>query len=134
MDIYLDFDGTVVEHSYPGIGEYNLGATEVIKKLKKAGHTLILNTARVEFENGTFELAIDYLNQIMRETLFSIQNSTKSKISPCKWDWELFSDRQAIYIDDISEGIPLRLNVKLSEGNMVDWEIIDLQFKENNIY
>ncbi|MBA3971982.1 MAG: HAD hydrolase family protein [Bacteroidetes bacterium] len=90
MDIYLDFDGTVVEHFYPEMGEYNKGAVEVIKKLKNAGHKVILNTARVEFENGTFEKAIDYLNKISGEEFFNFQNSAKSKISPCNWDWNLF--------------------------------------------
>ena len=42
--IYLDFDGTCVEHRYPEIGKYNFGAIEVIEKLQQAGHNIILNT------------------------------------------------------------------------------------------
>ena len=47
MNIFLDFDGTVVEHKYPAIGKYNQGAFDVVKKLIDAGHNIILNTYRV---------------------------------------------------------------------------------------
>ena len=38
MQIFLDFDGRVVEHYYPLIGAYNPGCKEVISKLQKAVH------------------------------------------------------------------------------------------------
>ncbi|MEN9968378.1 MAG: hypothetical protein RIR94_552, partial [Bacteroidota bacterium] len=44
MTIYLDFDGTVVEHAYPQIGAPNPHALRVIGKLQAAGHQFILNT------------------------------------------------------------------------------------------
>jgi len=46
MIIAVDFDGTVVKHAYPGVGDELLGATEVLLDLVQAGHDLILWTMR----------------------------------------------------------------------------------------
>lgn len=45
MIIAVDFDGTVVSHEYPHIGE-DIGAVPVLKELVAAGHKLILYTMR----------------------------------------------------------------------------------------
>ena len=45
----IDFDGTIVEDAYPGIGKPKLFAFETLKRLQKDGHRLILWTYR----NGT---------------------------------------------------------------------------------
>lgn len=44
--IAVDFDGTIVEHAYPAIGEVQLFAFETMKELQKRGHRLILWTYR----------------------------------------------------------------------------------------
>lgn len=49
--ICVDFDGTVVRHAFPKIGEPLPGAFEVLKELKAAGYRLILWTCR-EDGNG----------------------------------------------------------------------------------
>ena len=46
MKIAVDFDGTIVEHRYPQIGEEMLFAFETLKQLQKLGHQLILWTFR----------------------------------------------------------------------------------------
>ena len=46
MKIAVDFDGTIVEHRYPQIGEEKLFAFETLKQLQKLGHQLILWTYR----------------------------------------------------------------------------------------
>lgn len=46
MKIAVDFDGTIVEHRYPQIGEEKLFAFETLKQLQKLGHLLILWTFR----------------------------------------------------------------------------------------
>lgn len=46
MKIAVDFDGTIVEHRYPQIGEEKLFAFETLKQMQKAGHQLILWTFR----------------------------------------------------------------------------------------
>ena len=46
MIISVDFDGTVVEHRYPKIGDEIPHATEVLKKLMAEGHKLVMWTVR----------------------------------------------------------------------------------------
>ena len=46
MKIAVDFDGTVVDHRYPEIGEEMLFAFDTLKALQKQGHDLILWTFR----------------------------------------------------------------------------------------
>lgn len=57
MKIYLDFDGTVVEHAYPRIGRDNFGCVEIIRRLQDAGHEIVLNTYRADCANGSLEAA-----------------------------------------------------------------------------
>jgi len=42
MVIAEDFDGTIVEHRYPAIGQEKLFAFETLKALQQKGHLLIL--------------------------------------------------------------------------------------------
>lgn len=44
--IAVDFDGTMVEHKYPLVGEEVPGAVHVMHELIEAGHNLILYTMR----------------------------------------------------------------------------------------
>ncbi len=46
MRIAVDFDGTIVEHKYPAIGEIKLFAFETLRELQNQGHQLILWTYR----------------------------------------------------------------------------------------
>jgi len=46
MIIAVDFDGTIVEDAYPGIGKPKRFALESLKELQKDGHDLILWTYR----------------------------------------------------------------------------------------
>ena len=46
MVIAVDFDGTIVRHRYPAIGEELPFAIETLKKLQKDGHKLILWSVR----------------------------------------------------------------------------------------
>ncbi|HOK39194.1 MAG TPA: hypothetical protein P5538_04745 [Bacteroidales bacterium] len=57
LTIAVDFDGTIVEHCYPEIGEELPGAFEVLKELQERGHRLILWTVRdgIDLQN-----AVDY--------------------------------------------------------------------------
>ena len=57
MKIAVDFDGTIVEHRYPQIGEEKLFAFETLKQLQKLGHQLILWTFRYGAE---LEEAVEY--------------------------------------------------------------------------
>jgi len=44
--IAVDFDGTIVEHAYPEIGDEMLFAFDTLKALQEKGHRLILWTFR----------------------------------------------------------------------------------------
>lgn len=46
MKIAVDFDGTIVDNKYPGIGKPKLFAFETLEELQKNGHQLILWTYR----------------------------------------------------------------------------------------
>jgi hypothetical protein len=141
MKIYLDFDGTVVEHAYPTIGTYNPGCIEVIKSLQETGHEIILNTMRVEFYDGSLQAALHWLStahSLVKNSgpgyshPLAPFNHTSSKIHPTPWNWATHQIKQCIFIDDICEGIPLRKN-KVLHGWMVDWEQVAQELKENGV-
>lgn len=44
--IGLDYDGTVVHHAFPEVGEFQEDAVRVLKRITDAGHKLILWTCR----------------------------------------------------------------------------------------
>ena len=46
LTIAVDFDGTIVEDAYPGIGKPRIFAFETLTKLQEEGHRLILWTYR----------------------------------------------------------------------------------------
>jgi hydroxymethylpyrimidine pyrophosphatase-like HAD family hydrolase len=46
LTIAIDFDGTIVEDGYPGIGKPRIFAFETLRKLQEDGHRLILWTYR----------------------------------------------------------------------------------------
>jgi hypothetical protein len=57
MKIAVDFDGTIVEHKYPAIGEEFLFAIETLKELQRQQHLIILWTFRAGKE---LEEAVEY--------------------------------------------------------------------------
>lgn len=130
MKIYLDFDGTVVEEEYPTIGKYNEDSLETVRKLQDAGHEIILNTRRADFNNSTFEEAIEYLNA--SDKINKITNIQEYKIEPDYWDWKIHKRDNELYIDDITPGIPLIPTGKYYKK--VDWKRLDEEFIENGLY
>ena len=60
MTIAVDFDGTIVEHRYPKIGEEIPFATETLKILAQERHKLIIWTLR---EGELLEEAIEWCRQ-----------------------------------------------------------------------
>lgn len=132
MKIYLDFDGTVVEHDYPRIGEANPMAIEVITKLKNAGHEIILNTYRANLNKKLLLDSAKYLN----ERVFTEGDGIKmvdSKINPEPFHWERILSEEVLFIDDIAQSIPLKPQRKVI-GSMVDWVEVDYQLLENGLY
>ena len=60
MTIAVDFDGTIVEHRYPEIGEERPFATETLRMLIKDQHRLILWSVR---EGQLLEDAINWCRE-----------------------------------------------------------------------
>lgn len=62
--IVVDFDGTIVKHEFPEIGEPMPKAFEVMKKLQKAGYGLILNTCRENDKKRNYlDEAVDFCKE-----------------------------------------------------------------------
>lgn len=57
LKIAVDFDGTIVEDRYPGIGKPQLFAFETLKALQQQQHQLILWTVR---EGKSLKEAVDF--------------------------------------------------------------------------
>jgi hypothetical protein len=57
MKIAVDFDGTIVEHKYPEIGEELLFAIETLRELQRRKHLIVLWT----FRSGKYlDEAVEY--------------------------------------------------------------------------
>jgi hypothetical protein len=144
MKIYLDFDGTVVEHNYPKMGRCNFGSIEIIKKLQDAGHEIILNTYRADCNNGTLEEALRLLNEnywmVLKDRrnnqdfeMLPITKHCKEKIHPDAFDWKQIKETGVMFIDDQATNTPLKKAV-MCNNMMVDWDELDRQFIENGVY
>jgi len=60
MTIAVDFDGTIVTHKYPAIGDERPFAVETLKMLAKEGHKLILWSVR---EGKLLQEAVDWCKE-----------------------------------------------------------------------
>jgi len=100
MVIAVDFDGTIVEHKYPAIGEEIPNAIDTLKKLSGQGHRLILFTSR---DGETLDQAVQWCKD--RGLTFYAVNSNYPPGS-------LFAERREgaskvmadVYIDDRNIG------------------------------
>lgn len=134
MIIFLDFDGTIVEHAYPEIGNYVDGCYKVISKLQKAGHKIVLNSYRIQSKSGKLKLALDHINSCGEGIIQPISEFSKSKINPFYWNWDVFMTFSFIFIDDECLGVPLKKGTLNPDRFVVNWEEVDKQFEENGIY
>ena len=111
MIIALDFDGTVVTHEYPYIGE-DIGAVPVLKELTAAGHKLVLFTMR------SGKLLDDAVAWFERNgvDLYAINENPEQK------SWTSSVKVHAnIYIDDCALGCPIRFEDGIRRP-FVDWQ------------
>ena len=101
MIISVDFDGTVVEHRYPKIGDEIPHATEVLKKLMAEGHKLVMWTVR---EGRLLDEAVEWCHE--RGVEFSAINETlRASGEHNNNTRKIDAD---IYIDDHCLGIPMK--------------------------
>lgn len=111
MIIALDFDGTVVTHEYPYVGD-DIGAVPVLKELIAAGHQLILFTMR------SGKLLDDALAWFERNgiELYAVNENPEQK------SWTSSAKVHAnLYIDDCALGCPIRFEDGVRRP-FVDWQ------------
>lgn len=133
MKIYLDFDGTVVEHYFPEIGAENPNALNVISRLQRAGHDIILNTYRADIDQKHVQKALDFIHSF--EVLaHPIEKFLPQKLDPRSFDLSQAKESNQLYIDDIAEGIPMRRNIALEYGMMVDWIELEKRLEDAGFF
>ena len=118
--IVLDFDGTVVKHRYPAVGE-DIGAVPVLQKLVKNGHHLLMSTMRSHDSEGvdTLQPAIDWFAE-RNIPIYGINENPSQKTwtsSP-----KVYGN---IYIDDASLGAPLKTDDS-DAPPFIDWCTVSL--------
>lgn len=112
LTIAIDFDGTCTTHAYPDIGE-DVGAVPVIKKIKEAGHNIILWTMRDEKE---LQEAVNWFEDNGIE-LFGVNRNPHQAWSCSPKAYAHF------YIDDAAVGCPLLHDEGIRP--YVDWGAIE---------
>ena len=111
----VDFDGTCTTHDYPKIGK-DIGAIDVLKKLVRHGHKLILFTMR---DKEQLQEAKDWF----KENHIDLWAAQKN---PGQWRWTTSIKPYAhIYIDDAALGCPLIENKEMSDRPFVDWKKVE---------
>lgn len=120
MTIAVDFDGTIAEHEFPGIGPPVPGAFEWLKKWKQAGAVLILWTMRSDHPmSGT--ILSDAVN-FCREHGVEFDGINEG---PGDREWTTSPKAHAkVYVDDAAFGCPLIESARMGARKMVDWSIV----------
>ena len=121
MYIGLDFDGTVVDHRYPEIGEPVPGAIKWLKRFQRSRARIILFTMRSNSrDTGYLTEAVLYLEK-NGIRLFGVNRN------PDQDEWTTSPKAYAhIYIDDSGFGCPL-VQPKGFARPCVDWKIVGPQ-------
>ena len=117
MIIAVDFDGTLVEHKYPDIGNEAPFAFAILRTLQEQGHQLILYTMR----SG-------------RELFNAVQFCQKRGVT--FWgvnenpDQHTWTDSRKVfahlYIDDAAYGVPTKPATEIGLRPVVDWSKIEI--------
>ena len=63
-----------------------------------------------------------------------IEKFLPQKLEPRSFDLERAKDSNQLYIDDIAEGIPMRRNIALEYGMMVDWIELEKKLEEAGFF
>lgn len=97
LTIAVDFDGTIVEHRYPEIGDPIPDAFEILLKLQNEGHRLILWTYRSGKE---LENAIKYCKS-KRLHFYAVNNNFPEERYNHSYSRKISAD---LFIDDRNIG------------------------------
>ncbi len=97
LKIAVDFDGTIVEDRYPGIGKPQLFAFETLKALQQQQHQLILWTVR---EGKSLQEAVDFCRKHGIE-FYAVNKNFPEEILEPEQSRKLIVD---LFIDDRNIG------------------------------
>lgn len=115
MIIAVDFDGTIVDHRYPDVGDESPGAFQWLKRFQDAGANLMLWTMRGN----------EYLQDAVE---FCQKNGVEFWGVNCNPDqvvWTNSNKQYAhLYIDDAAFGCPLRQHPRSGSRECVDWSVV----------
>ena len=114
MEIVIDFDGTIVDHRYPNIGDPVPYALEYMREFASLGANLILFTMRSE---GFLKEAQAYL-EANAVPLFGVNTNPEQ----CEWTSSPKAYGQ-VYIDDAAFGCPLT-HPRGFARTCVDWSVV----------
>jgi hypothetical protein len=139
LDILIDFDGTVVTHEFPKVGQ-DIGAVPVLKELVAAGNRLILFTMRSDIKDPKSDSPMitpkggKYLTEAVNWfkkngiPLYGIQTN------PTQHTWTTSPKAYGqLMIDDSSLGCPLKFNPEKSDRPYVNWRSIRRLLEERHI-
>jgi hypothetical protein len=98
LTIAVDFDGTIVEHKYPDIGEEMLFAFQTLKMLQNKGHKLILWTFRA---GRHLDEAVAFCKENGLEFYAVNKSYPEEKFEPGKISRKVNAD---LFIDDRNVG------------------------------
>jgi len=115
LEIVIDFDGTVVCHSYPFVGK-DIGAVPVLKKLVESGSKLILFTMR---SDKHLDDAVNWFKE-NGIALYGIQKN------PTQQEWTNSPKAYGqMIIDDAALGCPLIHDKAIHPRPFVNWVEVD---------
>ena len=106
----FDFDGTICRHAFPRIGAPKYDTIDLIKKLKKDGHKIILWTCR---DGRYLREAVDWSEKhgivydAVNENVEGINFKTSKKIFA-----NIYVDDRALNVDDIRKIDKVIFNIK----------------------
>ena len=120
--VAVDFDGTMVFHHYPYIGNENKPCVEVLKKWSDNGIGIILDTMR---SGKDLEEAVNWCKENNIE-LYGVGKE------PHQEEWTDSNKCYAVFsVDDRNLGVPLRFEE--GERPAVDWLEIDRLYSDQLI-
>jgi hypothetical protein len=140
MEINIDFDGTVLSHEFPLLGN-DIGSVPVLKRLVANGHRLILFTMRSDrnvakpvldpaIQNVTGRFLTDAIRWFANNDipLYGIQKN------PTQHSWTTSPKSYAqLMIDDSALGCPLKMDLLVSKRPFVDWVVVEKWLEDNGI-
>jgi len=140
ITINLDFDGTVVSHEFPKVGN-DIGSVPVLKRLVNAGHQLILFTMRSDKKDrkpSSDPNIIDVDGQFLTEAIeWFKENDIPLWGIQTNPDQKIWTDSPKSYaelmIDDTGLNIPLKHDLSISKRPFVDWNAVEVWLEDKGI-